>query len=161
MLDPAMLHLPSGEFVVVDLIDLRRRLPVEIQHELDTGTTSFACAAVLWSRATDSHEQRAFFRAALDAGAGFSVRRISAVQDALGWLHRHRAVVRWYDKDGFDVVRVSVHAPDDEILVVHHQVGQDLERSLLDAVAALASDLADRPAGRHLRAVPNLSEEQS
>ena len=156
-----MLHLPSGEFVAVDLIDLRRRLPAEIQDELDAGTTSFACAAVRWTRATDSYEQRAFFRAAVDAGTGFSVRRISALQDALGWLHRHRAVVRWYDEDGLDVVRISVHAPDDEILAVHHPVSADLQRSLLDGVAELASQLAARRARRHLSVVPDPPEAEA
>ena len=142
MLDPAMLHLPTGEFVVVDLSVLRRRLPADVRNELDDTRASRKCAAALWARTFDSYEQRAFFRAALEARTGFSVRRISVVQDALEWLQRHRAVLRWYYEDGSHGVRISVHDADDDVVAVHHPVDGDVQRSLISAVADLSSQLA-------------------
>lgn len=159
MLDPAMLHLPNGEFVIVDLNDLRRHLSAEARDELNGACASRQCAALLWSQTYDNYEQRAFFLAAVREGSGFAISRINPLHDALDWLQRHRAVVRWYEEDGSATVRISVHDADDDIIAVHHAADGDVPRCLQRAVAELAAELARRTPRRHLCAVPDLPGE--
>lgn len=153
MPDPALLHLPNGEFVVADLSDLRRKLPAEVRSQLDTGRASTEVAGVLWSRTYDSYEQRQFFSSAVRQRSGFDIQRIDPLRDALQWLQRSGAVARWYDDDGVPHLRVSVHDDEDDVLVVVRRLHDDAAGELVAAVDALQAELAVAGSPRRLHVV--------